>query len=74
MSARGESLKSTKDTYVCQRKIFKVDQGHLCLSEENLQSRPRTPMSVRGESLKLTKDTYVCQMRIFKIDQGHLYL
>ena len=71
---RGESLISTKDTYVCQREIFKVDQGHLCLSEENLQSRPRTPMSVRGESLKSTKDTYVCERRIFNNDQGHLCL
>jgi hypothetical protein len=36
MSVRGKSLKSIKDTYVYQRRIFKVDQGHICMSEENL--------------------------------------
>jgi hypothetical protein len=36
MSIREESLKSTKDTYVCQRRIFKIDQGHLCLSDTDI--------------------------------------
>jgi hypothetical protein len=37
MAVRGESIKQTKDTYVCQRRIFNIEK--------------RTPMSVRGESL-----------------------
>jgi hypothetical protein len=52
MSVREESLKLTKNTYICERRIF--------------ANRPMTPMSVRAESLKPTKDTYVCQRRIFK--------
>ena len=52
MSVREESLKLTKNTYICERRIF--------------ANRPMTPMSVRAESLKPTKDTYVCQRRTFK--------
>ena len=36
MSVRGESLIMTKDTYVCERRILKIEQGHPCMSEENL--------------------------------------
>jgi hypothetical protein len=50
MSVRGESLKSTKDTYVCERRIFNIDQGHLCpyVSLVDINDSPLTDIGVLG--------------------------